>query len=84
MSVPLIDNIPGERYVGVDLPRAEPETDSLIDVLDRLPQEQPYELMVAIGQNVAGEMIMRDLSRLPHMLVAGHTGGGKSGVPRFV
>lgn len=78
MSVPLIDNIPGERYVGVDLPRVEPETIRLIDVLDRLPQEQPYELMVAIGQNVAGEMIMRDLSRLPHMLVAGHTGGGKS------
>ena len=78
MSVPLIDNIPGERYVGVDLPRIEPETTHLINVLNHLPQEQPYELMVAIGQNVAGEMIMRDLSRLPHMLVAGHTGGGKS------
>jgi S-DNA-T family DNA segregation ATPase FtsK/SpoIIIE len=62
----------------VDLPRAEPETIHLIQVLDRLPQEQPYELMVAIGQNVAGEMIMCDLARLPHMLVAGHTGGGKS------
>ena len=78
MSVPLIDNIPGERYVGVDLPRPEPETIRLIEVLDYLPQEQLFELMVAIGQNVAGEMIMRDLSRLPHMLVAGHTGGGKS------
>jgi hypothetical protein len=78
MSVPLIDNIPGERYVGVDLPRAKPVTIPLINVLDHLPEEQPYELMVAIGQNVAGEMIMRDLSRLPHMLVAGHTGGGKS------
>jgi len=78
MSVPLIDNIPGEHFVGVDLPRAEPETIHLVNALDQLPQEQPYELMVAIGQNVAGEMIMRDLSRLPHMLVAGHTGGGKS------
>ncbi len=78
LSVPLIDNIPGERYVGIDLPRAEPETIHLIDVLNHLPEEQPYELMVAVGQNVAGEMIMQDLSRLPHMLVAGHTGGGKS------
>lgn len=78
ISVPLIDNIPGERFVGIDLPRTEPETIYLVDALDHLPQEQPYELMVAIGQNVAGEMVMRDLSRLPHMLVAGHTGGGKS------
>ena len=78
MSVPLIDNIPGERFVGVDLPRTEPQTIRLTDALDQLPQTQPYELMVAIGQNVAGEIIMRDLSRLPHMLVAGHTGGGKS------
>lgn len=78
ISVPLIDNIPGEQFAGVDLPRIEPKTVLLIDALNQLPQEQPYELMVAVGQNVAGEMIMRDLSRLPHMLVAGHTGGGKS------
>lgn len=78
ISVPLIGNIPGKRFVGVDLPRAEPETIYLRDALDQLPQEQPFELMVTIGQNVAGEMIMHDLSRLPHMLVAGHTGGGKS------
>lgn len=78
MTVPLIDNIPGERYVGIDLPRDEPETVPLTDALIQLPTEQPYELLVALGQNVAGEPIIRDLSRLPHMLVAGHTGGGKS------
>lgn len=78
LTVPFIDNIPGETYVGVDLPRQQPETVPLADALAGLPVDQPYELMVAIGENVAGEMVTKDLAQLPHMLVAGHTGGGKS------
>ncbi len=78
VSVPLIDNIPGKQYVGIDLPRLNPQTVPLSTALEELPEEQPYELMIAAGQNVAGEMVMHDLARLPHMLVSGHTGGGKS------
>ncbi|MCP4369399.1 MAG: DNA translocase FtsK, partial [Deltaproteobacteria bacterium] len=77
-TVPFIDNIPGERYIGIDLVREHPETISLIPILDNLPAEQPYELIIAGGQNAAGEDVPFDIVRLPHILVAGSTGSGKT------
>ncbi|MCI0564900.1 MAG: DUF87 domain-containing protein [Chloroflexi bacterium] len=77
-TLPLIDNIPGERYVGIDLAREEPETGPLKKGLAQLPTGQPNQLLVAMGENVAGEAVQLDLARLPHMLVAGQTGSGKT------
>ena len=77
-TVPFIDNIPGERYVGIDLARDEPEVIPLTSHLDELPTEQNSQLFIALGQNPAGEGIQLDLARLPHMLVAGSTGSGKT------
>ena len=77
-TVPLIDNIPGERYIGIDLAREEPDIIPLAPSLTKLPAEQPNELIIAMGQNPAGEAVQLDLVRLPHMLVAGQTGSGKT------
>ncbi len=77
-SVPLIDNIPGERYVGIDLPRHEPEIKPLDPALNTLPDNQRNTLMFAVGVDMAGNAIQQDLVRLPHMLVAGTTGSGKT------
>jgi hypothetical protein len=77
-TVPFIDNIPGERFVGVDLARDNPETIMLAPVLDELPSEQPNQLFIALGQSPSGEDVKLDVARLPHMLVAGSTGSGKT------
>lgn len=77
-TLPLIENIPGERYVGIDLAREIPETTFLAKGLAELPVDQPGKLLIAMGENVAGEAVQLDLTRLPHMLVAGQTGSGKT------
>lgn len=77
-NVPLIENIPGERYIGIDLARTQPETISITPGLQQLPTNQENTLMIAMGVDIAGNTIQQDLVRLPHMLVAGTTGSGKT------
>jgi DNA segregation ATPase FtsK/SpoIIIE-like protein len=77
-TIPFIDNIPGERYVGIDLARENPETILLAQVLTQLPKEQPHQLLIALGQSPSGEDVKLDIVRLPHLLVAGSTGSGKT------
>ncbi|MBE2202326.1 MAG: hypothetical protein IAE79_27190 [Anaerolinea sp.] len=77
-TLPLIENIPGERYVGIDLAREIPETTFMAKGLAELSVDQPDKLLIAMGENVAGEAVQLDLTRLPHMLVAGQTGSGKT------
>ena len=77
-TVPFIDNIPGERYVGIDLARDEPVSIPLLPALEKLPNSQPDQLLFASGQNPAGDDLQFDLVKLPHMLVAGQTGSGKT------
>ena len=77
-TVPFIDNIPGERYVGIDLARDEPSSINLLPALEKLPVLQSDQLIFAAGQNPAGDDIQLDLVKLPHMLVAGQTGSGKT------
>jgi hypothetical protein len=76
--VPFIDNIPGERYIGIDLERANPQTVLLQPVLDKLPLSRGDQLLVLTGQNVSGHDIFLDLVKYPHLLVAGQTGSGKT------
>jgi hypothetical protein len=77
-TVPFIDNIPGERYVGIDLARDEPVSIPLRPALEKLPKSQSDQLLFAAGQNPVGEDLQFDLVKLPHMLVAGQTGSGKT------
>lgn len=77
-TVPFIDNIPGEQYVGIDLAREHAEVIPLGPALEKLPIKQPYQLFIAAGQNPAGNDVQIDLAKLPHMLVAGQTGSGKT------
>jgi hypothetical protein len=77
-TVPFIDNIPGERFIGIDLARDEPVSIPLLPALKKLPDSQTDLMLIAAGQNPAGEDIQLDLTRLPHMLVAGQTGSGKT------
>jgi hypothetical protein len=77
-SIPFIDNIPGEKYIGIDLAREDFEYVPLTPALADLPMEQPAELLIAMGQNPGGGRVKCDLARLPHMLVSGSTGSGKT------
>lgn len=77
-SVRILCPIPGRAAVGIELPRAEGrETVSLLDMLAQIPADA-HPLTVAVGKSVDGDLITADLSKLPHLLVAGATGAGKS------
>ena len=70
--------IPGKSYVGVEVPNAGRTTVTLGDVLHTGLIADPRPLLLAIGKDVAGEQIAADLAAMPHMLIAGSTGTGKS------
>ncbi len=71
--------VPGQNVIGVELPNLDRETVLLREILE---SEKWYDtkssIPVALGKNIAGEPIVRDLSAMPHLLVAGTTGSGKS------
>lgn len=68
--------IPGTNYVGIEVPNATRQTVLLADVLKDAPDGSPLEL--AIGKDVEGNSIVSDLARMPHLLIGGTTGSGKS------
>lgn len=67
--------VPGTNYVGIEVPNAKRETVLLSDVLKDAP-EGP--LQIAIGKDVEGHSIVSDLAKMPHLLIGGTTGSGKS------
>lgn len=71
--------VPGKGYVGIEVPNAEPSLVSLRDVMDS-PEFRNLDspLKLALGQNVSGQPIAADLTGMPHLLIAGTTGSGKS------
>lgn len=77
-STPLIDNVLGTRYVGVDLPSQSRHIIELLPFLHALPKPEAGELAIVIGQAPDGKTIIEDLSAFPHLLVAGSTNSGKS------
>jgi len=79
-SVPIIDNVLGTRYVGIDLPRPEPEILSLLPALAELPEAKPDSLLFLIGKTPDGRTVTGDLASASssHLLVAGSTGSGKT------
>ncbi|RNB76280.1 DNA translocase FtsK [Brevibacillus invocatus] len=71
--------IPGKSAIGIEVPNSEVAVVSLREVLEA-PQYQdaPGKLTVALGRDISGEPIVADLTKMPHLLVAGATGSGKS------
>jgi S-DNA-T family DNA segregation ATPase FtsK/SpoIIIE len=71
--------VPGKGYVGIEVPNSQKAIVSLRDVMESAPfSEIRSPLRVGLGQNVAGQAIAADLTQMPHLLIAGTTGSGKS------
>lgn len=71
--------IPGKSAIGIEVPNSEVAVVSLREVLEAPQyQDSPGKLTVALGRDISGEPIVADLTKMPHLLVAGATGSGKS------
>ena len=77
-EIRILAPIPGKQAVGVEVPNASPNLVTLGDVFDDLPQAAS-PLSVWLGKDISGNAVWTDLSRMPHLLIAGTTGSGKSG-----
>lgn len=71
--------IPGKQAIGIEVPNHIRDTVMLGDIIDRIEPPAPHNLLtVAVGKNMSGEPVILDLAQLPHLLLAGSTGAGKS------
>ncbi|RDK89537.1 DNA translocase FtsK 4TM domain-containing protein [Enterobacillus tribolii] len=78
-AVRVVEVIPGRPYVGLELPNIKRQTVYLREVLDCPAfRDNPSPLTVVLGKDIAGEPVVADLGKMPHLLVAGTTGSGKS------
>ena len=77
-EIRILAPIPGKQAVGVELPNPSPNYVALGDIFDDLPQTAS-PLSVWLGKDISGAAVWTDLARMPHVLIAGTTGSGKSG-----
>ncbi|QGW86489.1 DNA translocase FtsK [Enterobacter asburiae] len=79
VAVRVVEVIPGKPYVGLELPNKKRQTVYLREVLDNIKfRDNPSPLTVVLGKDIAGDPVVADLAKMPHLLVAGTTGSGKS------
>ncbi|EOG5373968.1 DNA translocase FtsK [Cronobacter turicensis] len=79
VAVRVVEVIPGKPYVGLELPNKKRQTVYLREVLDCAKfRDNPSPLSVVLGKDIAGDPVVADLAKMPHLLVAGTTGSGKS------
>src|SRR5215218_2634347 len=77
-EIRILAPIPGKQAVGVELPNTSPNLVTLGDIYDELPATSS-PLAVWLGKDISGQAVWTDLARMPHILIAGTTGSGKSG-----
>jgi S-DNA-T family DNA segregation ATPase FtsK/SpoIIIE len=77
-EIRILAPIPGKQAVGVELPNLSPNLVTLGDIFDELPATAS-PLAVWLGKDISGSAVWTDLARMPHLLIAGTTGSGKSG-----
>jgi DNA segregation ATPase FtsK/SpoIIIE, S-DNA-T family len=77
-EIRILAPIPGKQAVGVEVPNLSPNLVTLGDIFDDLPQAAS-PLSVWLGKDISGASVWADLARMPHILIAGTTGSGKSG-----
>lgn len=79
ISVRVVENIPGKPYVGVEIPNENRETVGFIEgISSRAYEDATTPLAVLLGKDISGAPVVTDLTRMPHLLIAGTTGSGKS------
>ncbi|OKP04744.1 DNA translocase FtsK 4TM domain-containing protein [Xenorhabdus eapokensis] len=79
VAVRIVEVIPGRPYVGLELPNKKRQTVYLREVLDcEKFRDNPSPLTIVLGKDIAGQPVVADLGKMPHLLVAGTTGSGKS------
>ena len=75
----LIDRIPGKSTVGIEVPNLHRETIAVREILESKEfQDSPSKLSLGLGKDAVGDMVVQDLAKMPHLLIAGSTGSGKS------
>ncbi|NOR20742.1 MAG: cell division protein FtsK [Xanthomonadales bacterium] len=79
ISVRVVEVIPGKSYVGLEIPNESREMVTLGEILSsRAYEELPSPLTLALGKDISGKSVVADLGRMPHLMIAGTTGSGKS------
>lgn len=79
ISVRVVEVIPGKSYIGLELPNQQREIVRLSEVIgDAVFEESKSHLTMVLGKDIAGKAVVADLAKMPHLLVAGTTGSGKS------
>ncbi len=79
VSIRVVETIPGKSCMGLELPNPRRQMVKLVEILSSATyNDTPGALTLALGKDIAGKPVVADLARMPHLLVAGTTGSGKS------
>ena len=79
VSIRVVETIPGKSYMGLELPNPKRQIVKLVEILSSTTyNDNGSPLTLALGKDIAGKPVIADLARMPHLLVAGTTGSGKS------